>query len=79
LPTKGPEELLLAAYEIERNKHLVKKIGMAGLHVWAVSIVFYGKSKFLGYFNSYEVGKFMILHFNHRISHDCDFLPTRGQ
>ena len=64
MPAKGPEELLVAAYELERNKHLVKKIGMGGLHIWAVNIVFYGRSKFLGYFNSNEVGKLVIPHFN---------------
>eukprot|EP01036_Dinobryon_divergens_P029535 gene29535-38650_t len=55
LPASSSASVKLpGAYELERSKHLVKKLGTGGLHIWAVNIVFYGRSKFLGYFNSYE-------------------------
>ena len=46
---------LPSAYVLERSKHLVKKLGTGLVHIWAANIVYFGRSKFLGYFNSYEV------------------------
>lgn len=42
------------SYESEKSKYVVRKAGSGGQSVWAVNIVFYGRSKFLGYFSSYE-------------------------
>jgi len=42
------------SYEQERSKQIVRKLGMHGMHMWTASIVFYGRSKFLGYFSSFE-------------------------
>jgi hypothetical protein len=51
LPPPLPQE---KCYEAERSKHLVKKLGMGGLQIWSASIVFNGRSKFLGLFNTFE-------------------------
>lgn len=75
LPASSSASVKLpGAYELERSKHLVKKLGTGGLHIWAVNIVFYGRSKFLGYFNSYEVCTYIYFHISCSCSNDGDLL-----